>query len=43
MSDFKKIKEQLPSKEKFCSSLTGKKKLETKNINMLLLFRTNLK
>ena len=25
MSDFKKFKEQLPSKEKFCSSLTGKK------------------
>ena len=25
MSDFEKFKEQLPSKEKFCSLLTGKK------------------
>ena len=25
MSDFAKFKEQLPSKKKFCSSLTGKK------------------
>ena len=25
MSDFEKFKEQLPSKEKFCSSLAGKK------------------
>ena len=25
MSDFKKFKEQLPSIENFCSSLTGKK------------------
>ena len=33
MSDFKKFKEQLRSKEKFYSSLAGKK-LVTKNVNM---------
>ena len=38
---FKKFKEELTSKEKFHSSLTGKK-LVTKNI-MLLRFATNLK
>ena len=42
MSDFKKFKEQLPSKEKFYGSLTGKK-LVTKNMNMFLRFGTNLK
>ena len=42
MSDSEKFKEQLPSKEKFHSSLTGKK-LETKNMNMFLRFATNLK
>ena len=38
---FKKFKEELTSKEKFHSSLTGKK-LVTKNV-MLLRFATNLK
>ena len=38
---FKKFKEELTSKEKFHSSLTGKK-LVAKNI-MLLRFATNLK
>ena len=28
MTDFEKFKEQLPSKEKFFSSLTGKKNLK---------------
>ena len=42
MSDFEKFKEPLPSKEKFYSSLTGKK-IVTKNMNMLLRFGTNLK
>ena len=41
MSDFKKFEEQLPSKEKFYSLLTGKK-LVTKNMNMFLRFGTNL-
>ena len=43
MSDFEKLKEKLPSKEKFYSSLTGKKKIVTKNIEILLRFGTNLK
>ena len=42
MSNFDKFKEQLPSKEKFYSSLTGKK-IVTKNMNMFLRFETNLK
>ena len=42
MTDFKKFKEKLPSKEKFYSSLTGKKLL-TKNLIMFLRFGTNLK
>ena len=42
MSDFEKFKEQLPSKEKFYSSLTGKK-LVTKDMDMFLRFGTNLK
>ena len=42
MGDFEKFKEQLQSKEKFYSSLTGKK-LVTKNMNMFLMFETNLK
>ena len=42
MSDFEKLKEQLPSKEKFYSSLIGKK-LVTEKINMFLIFGTNLK
>ena len=42
MSDFEKLKGELPSKEKFYSSLTGKK-LVKKNIKMFLRFRTNLK
>ena len=43
MSDFAKLKEQLPIKEKSYSSLTGKKKLVTKNKSMFLRFETNLK
>ena len=43
MTDSEKFKEKLSSKEKFYSSLTGKKKLETKNITMLLMFGINLK
>ena len=42
MSDFEKFKEQLPNKEKFYSSLIGKK-LVTEEINMFLMFGTNLK
>ena len=42
MTDFEKFKEKLPSKEKFYSSLTGKK-LMTKNMIMFLRFGTNLK
>ena len=42
MSDSEKFKEHLTSKEKFYSSLTGKK-IVTKNINMFLRFGTNLK
>ena len=43
MTDFKKFEEPLPSKEKFYSSLTGKKNLVTKNMIMFLRFGTNLK
>ena len=42
MSDFEKFKEELPSKEKFYSSLTGKR-IVTKNMNMFLKFGTNSK
>ena len=47
MSHFEKFKEELPSKEKFYSSLTGKKKkkkkkLVTKNMVMFLRLGTNL-
>ena len=42
LSDFENCKEQLLYKEKFYSSLTGKK-LVTKNIIMILRFGTNLK
>ena len=42
MNDFEKFKEQLPSKEKFYSLLTGKK-LVIQNMNMFLKFGTNLK
>ena len=42
MSNFEKFKEQLPSKEKFYISLKGKK-IVTKNINLFLMFGTNLK
>ena len=37
MSDFKKFKEKLPSKEKFYSSLTNKK-LVIMDMNMFLKF-----
>ena len=37
MKDFKKTNEQLPSKEKLCCSLTGKK-IAIKNINLFLRF-----
>ena len=37
MSDFENFKEQLPSKEKFYISLTGKK-IVTKSMNMFLRF-----
>ena len=42
MSDFEKLKEQLPSKERFYSLLIGKK-LVTEKINMFLMFGANLK
>ena len=42
MTDFEKFKEKLPSKEKFNSSLTGKK-IMTKNMVMFLRFGTYLK
>ena len=42
MSDFEKFEEQLPSKEKFYSSLTGKK-IVIKSMNMFLMFGINLK
>ena len=41
MGAFEKFKEQLPSKKKFYSSLTGKKNV-TKSMNMLLWLGTNL-
>ena len=37
MSDFEMFKEDLPSKEKFYSSLTGKK-IKKNNIIMFLMF-----
>ena len=40
MSNFENFKEELPSIEKFYSSLTGKK-LVTKKINMFLMFGKN--
>ena len=42
MGDFEEFEEQLPSKEKFCNSLTGTK-LVTKNMNIFFRFGTNLK
>ena len=42
-SDFEKFKEKLPSKEKFYSSLTYKKKIMTKNMNMFVILEINLK
>ena len=42
MSDFEKFERELPSKEKFYSSLTGKK-LVTKIMNIFLRFAPNLK
>ena len=42
IGDSEKFKEQLPSKEKFYSLLTGKK-LVIQNMNMFLKFGTNLK
>ena len=44
MSHFEKVKEQLPSKVKFYSSLTDRK-ISDNNINniMLLMFGINLK
>ena len=41
MSDFEKLKEQLPSKEKFYSSLVGET-LVIEKINMFLMFGANL-
>ena len=41
MGNFEKFKEELPSKEKFYSSLT--KKLVTKNMTTSLMFGRNLK
>ena len=44
MSDIGKFKEQLPSKERVYSLLTGKKKkLVSKNVNIILRFGPNLK
>ena len=42
MTSFEKLKEELPSKEKFYSLLTDKKML-TKNMNMLLTLVKTLK
>ena len=42
MSNFEKFKEELPSKEKFYSSLTDRK-ISAKNMNMFLMFGINLK
>ena len=43
MSDFENFKEELDRKENFYSSLTGKKKIATENINMCLMFGKDLK
>ena len=43
MSDFERFKEDFLSKEKFYNSLTDKKKLVIKNMNMFLRFGINLK
>ena len=40
MSDFEKFKEQLPIKEKFYSSLAGKK-ISEKDMTMFLMFGIN--
>ena len=42
MSDFKKFKEELPSKEKFYSSMMGEK-FKIKSISMMLRFGIDLK
>ena len=42
MTDFKKFKDKLPSKENLYSSFTSKK-LVTKNMIMCLMFGINLK
>ena len=43
MTDLKKFKEKLSSKEKFSSSLTGEKKLVTRNMIIFLMFGISLK
>ena len=43
MTDFAKFKKELPSKEKFYSSLTGKKINDKEYDHVLLRFGTNLK
>ena len=42
MTDFEKVKEKLPNKEKFQSLLTGEK-ISDKNMIMFLMFGINLK
>ena len=42
MTDFEKLKDQLPSKEKFYS-FSADKKIVRKSMNMFLKFGTNLK
>ena len=42
MSDFEKFKEELPSKEKFHSSLTDRK-ITSKEYELLLMLGENLK
>ena len=42
MSDFEKLKEELPSKRKFYDYFAGKN-LVAKNLNILLMFGRNLK
>ena len=42
MSNFKKCKEELPTKEKFYSSLTDRKTSD-KKMKMFLMFEKNLK
>ena len=42
MTDFEKFKERLPSKEKFCSSLPGKKISDKKYEHVLKVWK-NLK